>query len=88
MEKDPTESEKLPWLLVRRLLRTTWSMDVKWNFFVCLIDFLNLFLSNKIYIKKNILRCCLYEHAVDALLRADNTQNRLVLDVRGTAFKL
>ena len=53
MEKDPTESEKLPWLLVRRLLRTTWSMDVKWNFFVCLIDFLNLFLSNKIYIKKN-----------------------------------
>ena len=29
MEKDPTESEKLSWLLVRRLLGTTWSMDVK-----------------------------------------------------------
>ena len=38
MEKDPTESEKLSWLLVRRLLGTTWSMDVKWNFFVCLTD--------------------------------------------------
>ena len=42
MEKDPTESEKLSWLLVRRLLGTTWSMDVKWNFFVCLIDVFGL----------------------------------------------
>ena len=37
MEKDPTESGKLSWLLVRRLLGTTWSIDVKWNFlFFCL----------------------------------------------------
>ena len=27
----------------------------------------------------------MYEHVVAALLRTDNTQNRLVLDVRGTA---
>ena len=33
---------------------------------------------------KNLLRCCLYKHVVEALLRTDNTQNRLILDVRGT----